>query len=106
MEKRYNFRIYPTRDQEIQIRKNFGCARFVYNHYLAKRIEAYRNGEGITGLNECCRDMTRLKRQEGYEWLNEADSNSLRYALSDLDAAYMSFFRAVRSGTAVSGYPK
>ena len=106
MEKRYNFRIYPTKGQEIQIQKNFGCVRFVYNHYLEKRVEAYNNGQGITSLNECCRDMTALKHAEGYEWLNEADSNSLRYALSDLDTAYMSFFRNVRNGGTVPGFPK
>jgi len=42
MEKAYKFRIYPTREQQAQIRKTFGCARFVYNYYLNKRRELYK----------------------------------------------------------------
>ena len=43
MEKAYRYRIYPNKKQKELIAKNFGCVRFVYNHYLAKRIETYRN---------------------------------------------------------------
>ena len=43
MEKAYQYRIYPNKKQKELIAKNFGCVRFVYNHYLAKRIETYRN---------------------------------------------------------------
>ena len=38
MEKAYKFRIYPTKEQEIMFQKNFGCVRYVYNHYLEMRI--------------------------------------------------------------------
>ena len=41
MEKAYKFRIYPNKTQEILIQKTFGCVRFVYNHFLDKRIKAY-----------------------------------------------------------------
>ena len=105
MEKRFNFRIYPTKEQEIKIQKNFGCVRYVYNYYLRARIENYQNGQGIMSLSECCRDLTTLKQKEGHEWLSEADSNSLRYALSDLDDAYMAFFTKARSGTEPFGFP-
>ena len=40
MEHSYRFRIYPTKEQMIQIQRTFGCCRFVYNYYLAKRIDA------------------------------------------------------------------
>lgn len=42
MEYSYKFRIYPNIAQVQQIRRTFGCCRFVWNHYLAQRIEAYR----------------------------------------------------------------
>jgi putative transposase len=105
LEKRYNFRIYPTTEQEKQIQKNFGCCRFVYNRYLAKRIEAYEKESRILSPGECCRDLTVLKNTEGYEWLREADDNALRYAVRDLDLAYKAFFRRVRNGGA-PGFPK
>ena len=39
MEYSYRFRIYPNTVQENLIQRTFGCCRFVYNHYLAKRKE-------------------------------------------------------------------
>lgn len=101
MEKRYNFRIYPNAEQEIQIQKNFGCVRFIYNYYLAKRKEAYENGQGIIGYNEMCRDMTQLKKLPECEWLKDADHNSLQRAIKQLDLAYKAFFRNIKQkGTA------
>jgi putative transposase len=50
--------------------------------------------------------LPELKRTEGYEWLKEADSASLSYALCDLDNAYKAFFKNVRKGEASPGFPK
>ncbi|OLO35930.1 transposase, partial [Alkalihalophilus pseudofirmus] len=41
--KAYKFRLYPTDQQTLLIRKTFGCVRFVYNKMLAERIETYEN---------------------------------------------------------------
>lgn len=42
MEYSYKFRLYPNRKQETQMLRTFGCCRFVFNHYLADRIETYK----------------------------------------------------------------
>ncbi len=39
--KAYKFRLYPTEEQALFIRKTFGCVRFVYNKMLAERKETY-----------------------------------------------------------------
>ena len=39
MEKAYKYRIYPNKKQKEIIAKTFGCCRFVYNKYLAKRLK-------------------------------------------------------------------
>ena len=41
MLKAYRYRIYPNKEQEIQLAKTFGCCRFVYNQTLAYRKNAY-----------------------------------------------------------------
>jgi putative transposase len=105
VEKRYNFRIYPNAAQEAVIQKSFGCCRYVYNRCLAKRIEAYEKEHRLPGLNECCRDLTRLKAEEGMEWLAEADANALLVALKELDRAYRAFFRRVKKGGEAPGFP-
>ncbi len=63
MEHSYRFRIYPTKEQTIQIQRTFGCCRFVYNYYLAKRIDAYKSDKTTLGYKACSADMTALKKQ-------------------------------------------
>jgi len=91
MEKAYKLRIYPNKQQRILLAKTFGCARFVYNHYLNKKIDLYKeSGESISN-NECSRDLTLLKQE--LEWLQEPDKCALQNALKDLDASYKNFFK-------------
>ena len=35
--KAYQFRLYPTKEQEILIHKTFGCTRFLYNQMLEEK---------------------------------------------------------------------
>ena len=105
MEYSYKFRIYPNIAQEQQIRRTFGCCRFVWNHYLAQRTEAYREtGKSPTRFMQE-KDLTSLKKQEETIWLREVDATALQSSLQDLDAAYQNFFRRVKKGKK-PGYPK
>ncbi|MDR2571617.1 MAG: transposase, partial [Oscillospiraceae bacterium] len=106
MEKRFSYRIYPNKEQEIQIQKNFGCVRFVFNHYLSKRIEKYEAGEGIYGYYESSKDLTQLKKQDEYAWLREADAHSLQNALKNVNFAYSEFYRRIREKDGAPGFPR
>ena len=89
----YKFRIYPNKEQEVALAKNFGCVRFIYNHMLAKKIKAYETENkrlSRFGLSEI---LTEMKTREEYKWLNEVNSQSLQAALRDLDNAFTRFFR-------------
>lgn len=98
MTKCYKYRLYPNKQQELQIQKNFGCVRFVYNYYLAKRIEVYEKSKGIFNYYACTKDLTELKKD--LTWLKEADSTSLQSSLKNLDRAFQKFFKEH------AGYPK
>lgn len=51
MEYSYKFRLYPTATQQEQMARNFGCCRYVFNHFLAQRHEQYReNGKAPTSF--------------------------------------------------------
>ena len=91
MEKAYKFRIYPNRQQEELINKTFGCCRFIYNRYLAKRIELYENNKETYSYKQCSSDLTSLKKE--LVWLKEVDSISLQSSLKDLETAYKKFFK-------------
>lgn len=45
MEKAYKYRIYPNKKQKEIIAKTFGSCRFVYNKYLAKRMDMYEKNK-------------------------------------------------------------
>ena len=98
MEKAYRYRIYPNKKQKEIITKTFGCCRFVYNRYLAKRIEMYEQNKETFSYVQCANDMKKLKSK--LEWLKEVDSTALQSSLKDLDSAYQKFFKEH------SGYPK
>lgn len=97
MEYAYKFRLYPTAEQEVLIHKTFGCCRFVYNHYRAKREAAYKERGVTLGYYACCKDLTGLRQE--YAWLKEVNSQSLQASLRNLDNAYQRFFDKE------SGYP-
>ncbi|MCE7988817.1 MAG: transposase [Caldilinea sp. CFX5] len=89
--KAFKFRIYPDSEQQDKLAVQFGCSRFVYNHYRSVREEYYH--ETKTGLtyNDCATDLTeRLK--EDCPWLKDADSQVIQQSLMDLDKAYKNFF--------------
>lgn len=89
--KAYKFRISPTKEQEILIAKTIGCSRFVFNHFLAKWDNTYKEtGKGLT-YNTCSALLTELKQK--LLWLKEVDSISLQSSLRNLADAYDRFFK-------------
>ena len=103
VEKAYKFRIYPNKEQERLIQKTFGSCRFVYNHYLAKRIEMYKTDKSTINYNQCSNDLKNLKVD--YNWLREIDSVAIQSSLKDLDQAYQNFFRRLKQGDNKLGFP-
>ena len=103
MEYSYKFRLYPTNAQRNQIARNFGCCRYVYNHFLAQKEEQYKEtGKAPTRFQQD-KALTTMKQE--LPWLKEADSTSLQAAIQDLDAAFQNFFRRVKCGEK-PGYPR
>ena len=91
MEKAYKYRIYPNKRQKELLAKSFGCCRFVYNHFLNKRIETYQTEQKTLTYNQCSSELTKLKSE--LEWLKEPDKCSLQNAIKDMDRAYKNFFK-------------
>ena len=92
----YKFRLYPNSMQCEWLLRQFGACRFVYNHFLRARIDYYAEHKddqkkGLT-YHDTALLLTQLKKQEGYQWLKEANSQALQHSLRDLDSAYNNFF--------------
>lgn len=91
--KAYKFRLYPTEEQALVIRKTFGCVRFVYNKMLAERKETYELLKEDKEALKKVKHPTPAKYKSEFEWLKEVDSLSLANAQLNLDKAYKAFFK-------------
>lgn len=99
MLKAYKYRIYPNKEQMMQIIKTFGCCRFVYNQILAYRKNQYeteKKSMSKTACNNYCNQVLKVQ----YEWLKDVDKFALTNAIYNMDSAYQKFFREH------TGYPR
>ncbi len=85
------YRIYPTKTQKELIHKHFGCARVVYNYFLDYRQKQFSKGIKETYFT-MQKELTILKKQDEYKYLNECASQSLQMALRQLVTAFDNFF--------------
>ena len=104
--KAFKVRLYPTQAQRVQINRTLGCARFVYNHFLARRIAAYKESKKGLTYGQTSSELTLLKEAEETSWLSEADKFALQNSLKNLDTAYQNFFRTVKQSGKRVGFPK
>ncbi len=100
MKKAIKIRIYLNDDQIETLSKQFGCARWVYNHMLNLRIEAWKNEQRSLSKSFLIKLLPVLKLDEQTSCLKEAHSQILQKSIMHLDLAFQRFFR--RQG----GFPK
>jgi putative transposase len=88
----YKYRMYPTDEQERVLARTFGCARFVYNYFLRLRKQAYFQEQQSLTYHDTSAQLTTLKKQAEYAWLNEVSCVPTQQALRHLDRAFKNFF--------------
>jgi putative transposase len=77
MHKTFKFHLIPTKDQEVLLAKHFGCVRFIYNHFLSEKQKHYLQNKTTLKFNECQNMLIKQKKDEGYTWLKEVNSQAL-----------------------------
>lgn len=94
-------RLYPNKEQEQKINKTLGCYRFVYNHMLSLKQEAYKRDKTNLGLCELSKYFHgTLLKDEQYYWLKEQNTKVSHQAMMQMLSAYDNFFKQHR------GFPK
>lgn len=94
MLKAYEFRIYPTKEQEQLFLKANGMCRLYWNTALARKQEAWENdekwniGSAKAVFTEC--------KPEALEWIKEIDSTILAAEWNDICSAFNNFFKSCR----------
>src|SRR5437762_363645 len=91
MERRqaFRFQLMPNGEQQRQMRRFAGCARYVYNKALALKKERYEKKEQLTRFQL---DKLLVQWKQETPWLREAPAHALQQAILDLDKAYTNFF--------------
>ena len=94
-------RLYPNKEQEQTLNKTLGCYRFIYNHMLALKQEAYKRDKTNLGLCELSKYFHgTLLKDEQYAWLKEEHTNVMKQAIRQMLSAYNNFFKQHK------GFPK
>lgn len=93
VDKGYKFRIYPNKTQQKQIEMIFGCCRFVYNYFLAKSEEDYKQGNKFSSTYDNQKTLTSMKKEPEFAFLKQSDSQALNQAIANLGLAYSRFFK-------------
>lgn len=88
-------RLKPTPEQERQLWKSAGTARWAYNWALARQEENYRNGRKFIPDATLRKELTQLKQTEEYSWLYDVSNNVAKQAIKDACEAYKKFFKGL-----------
>ena len=89
----YKYRFYPTQEQQVLLAKSFGCARFVYNRFLAMRKQAYQDHKMSVSYVDASFLLTMDKQKEELTFLKEVPDVVLRQSLRNADTAFSNFFK-------------
>jgi putative transposase len=92
MEKAYRYRVYPTPEQELLLRRTLGCVRLVYNRALAARTEAWYERQEKVDYIKTSAMLTLWKKQEDLQFLNEVSCVPLQQGLRHLQKAFTNFW--------------
>ena len=101
MNKTFQYRIYPTKDQENTLVQWQGQTRFLWNKFLLQNIEEYNTNQKFIWKFTLNKQLPALKAAN--HWLN-APAHSLQQVAINLDKALKTFLKNRKSiGT---GFPK
>ena len=94
-------RLYPNKTQEQVLNSTLGCYRFVYNHMLVRKQEAYEKDKTNLGLPQLSKYFyNELRKDEQYGWLKEQNTKVMKQAIRQMLTAYDKFFKEH------AGFPK
>ena len=105
--KGYKYKLNLTKCQKTKLNQQFGAVRFVYNHFLDRRIKQYedfkksglerKDFKRLTYFDDA-KTLTELKKIEGFEWLNESSNIAMQQSLRHLESSYLNFFKQPSKG--------
>lgn len=103
MLKMFQYRIFPTKKQQKALESQLEECRWLYNHLLEKRRDAYeQTGKGLTCYEQ---QATYSILKQEHPSLNSVHSQVLQNVAVRIDLAFKAFFRRCKAGEN-PGYPR
>lgn len=88
----------PNKEQEQFFKDCANASRFIYNFSLNIKTQAYLKDKTNLNSNDITKYITKIKYEEEYQWLLKIPSETIKYAVKDLDNAFKKFYKG-------GGYP-
>ena len=103
MRKMFKYRLYPTKQQQRLLDQQLEECRWLYNHLLAERKQAWEERQEVVRLYDQQATLPALKAERPP--LAGVHSQVLQNVAVRLDLAIQAFFRRVKTGE-TPGYPR
>ncbi|MGH2515989.1 MAG: RNA-guided endonuclease InsQ/TnpB family protein [Ktedonobacterales bacterium] len=105
MRKTFKYRLYPTQAQQRRLEQQFEECRWLYNHLLAERRDAWEQRHESVRLYDQHATLPALKVER--PTLAGVQSQVLQNVAVRIDLAFQAFLRRCKSGEAPGpGYPR
>ena len=104
MRKTFKYRLYPNKRQQRLPEQQVEECRWLYNHLLAERREAWEQRQESVRLYDQHATLPALKAER--PTLAMVQSQALQNVAVRLDLAFQAFFRRLKAGEQEPGYPR
>ena len=89
MMRSYKIEINPTIEQENQILKTMGVCRFLYNLYIQKQQEYYKENNKFLTANEFDQWYRKNFITDETSWITEVSSKARKQSILDLSLIHI-----------------
>ena len=103
MRKTFRYRIFPTHKQDTILEQTLDSCRWLYNHFLEQRKNAWENEKKNLSRYDQSNTLKLLKQE--HPFLKNVYSQVLQDISTRIDLAFRAFFRRVKT-VEKPGYPR
>ena len=89
----YRYRLYPTKQQQAEIKKFFGCCRYAYNYYVREHKRIWNEEHRTASEFDLMNSFRAFKYDK--PWLLETDSAMLEHTALRVRDGYQYFFNHI-----------
>jgi putative transposase len=100
----FKYRLYPTKQQQRLLEQQLEECRWLYNHLLAERRDAWEQRQEWVRLFDQQATLPALKVER--PTLASVQSQALQNVAVRIDLAFQAFFRRCKAGEGKAGYPR